>query len=223
MQEGHLQGTGHCTARLPTTSANSQQYEGNDGVIDLSDDDPETVATMVQFLYTAQYSERTNPTNPTTPCLLHHVQVYCLADRCSIALLKGLVIKHLDLIYAHTVNIQDLVTATKHVYENTAPRDNTLNDILILLVIQRMIPVSIKRRDRPHGSVTRLYVLIVNPKWRRRSTAHVVTNFFTPTNTGTVKKLFSAIGLPESIVCFVIVVGSEVSCEINPGAGWNDA
>lgn len=86
---------------------------------------------MIQFLHTAGYPEKiiSAAPFPSAACLLHHVQVYCLADKYSITLLKGLVTKHLDLIVSQ-------YAATKHAYETTAHRDNTLNDILILLIIQ---------------------------------------------------------------------------------------
>lgn len=95
---------------------------------------------MVQFLYTAQYLEKPDPEDPRTFCLLHHVQVYCLADRCSIKLLKGLVISHLDSVdnYFSIVDIQDLVAATKYAYGNTAPNDKTMKDFLIVLIIRMM-------------------------------------------------------------------------------------
>ncbi|KAE9984450.1 hypothetical protein EG328_008749 [Venturia inaequalis] len=114
--------------------------ESNEGLVDFSDDEPEAVAAMVQFLYTAQFSEKPDPGGPMTFNLLHHVQVYCLADRCSITLLKGLVISHLDSIYSRfsVVDIQDLVAATKYAYGNTAPNDKTMKDFLIVLIIETM-------------------------------------------------------------------------------------
>lgn len=110
-------------------------------MVDLSEDEPEIVAAMVQFFYTAQYSEKTCTSNPAAHCLLHHVQLYCLADRFSITLLKSLITHHLDLIFSQDENIwdiQDLASATKYAYENTAPNDNTMKDILIPLIIQEM-------------------------------------------------------------------------------------
>ncbi|KAE9993187.1 hypothetical protein EG327_006186 [Venturia inaequalis] len=114
--------------------------ESNEGLVDFSDDEPKAVAAMVQFLYTAQYLEKPDPEDPRTFCLLHHVQVYCLADRCSIKLLKGLVISHLDSVdnYFSIVDIQDLVAATKYAYGNTAPNDKTMKDFLIVLIIRMM-------------------------------------------------------------------------------------
>ncbi|RDI83701.1 hypothetical protein Vi05172_g6287 [Venturia inaequalis] len=94
-------------------------------------------------------TERMIETEPvSTICLLHQVRVYCLADKCSILPLKELVLQILErfsrnrnissALYRQHLTIQDLTTATKYAYENTAPNDNTLRDLFTTLIIENM-------------------------------------------------------------------------------------
>jgi hypothetical protein len=90
---------------------------------------------MVQFLYTADYADPVPSTG-----LLHHAQTYSLADKCSILQLKNLARSKLvnEADGSSITHEEDLAAATRYAYENTAPGDNSLRDILVGAIARKM-------------------------------------------------------------------------------------
>lgn len=90
---------------------------------------------MIEFLYTGDYTEL----EPSTR-LLHHVQVYTLAEKCSIESLKDHARSKLSRVIGQTpvLEEEDLAAATRHNYENMAPNDCSVHDILISTIVGNM-------------------------------------------------------------------------------------
>ncbi|RDI83698.1 hypothetical protein Vi05172_g6288 [Venturia inaequalis] len=109
--------------------------ESDTGVIDLPADDHYAVRSMIEFLYTGDYTEL----EPSTR-LLHHVQTYTLAEKCSIEPLKDHARSKLLRIIGQTPALEeeDLAAATRHNYENMAPNDCSVHDILISTIVGKM-------------------------------------------------------------------------------------
>lgn len=83
---------------------------------------------MIEFLYTGDYVEL----EPSTR-LLHHVQTYTLADKCSIELLKDQARSKLSqaIDQNSAIKQEDLAAATRYLYENMIPNDHSIRDMLI--------------------------------------------------------------------------------------------
>lgn len=90
---------------------------------------------MIEFLYTGDYAEL----EPSAR-LLHHVQTYTLADKCSIDPLKDEA--RSKLLYALgeilVIEEEDFAAATRYVYENAIPNDQFVRHYLIRTLVHKV-------------------------------------------------------------------------------------
>ncbi|TLD36082.1 Siderophore iron transporter [Venturia nashicola] len=109
--------------------------ESATGVVDFPDDDQYAVRSMVEFLYTGDYAELELSTR-----LLHHIQIYTLADKCSIEPLKEEARLKLSNFIEKKFAVEevDLAAATRFAYENVIPEDTFLREILIGMIVDKM-------------------------------------------------------------------------------------
>ena len=113
--------------------------EGISGTIDLRDDDPDTVNRMLEYLYTIDYKDDhdvSNPFNPRTmeSSLVVNANVYAIAEKYDVRALKSLAEQKFAEALETQWNSDSLPVAVEIVYTTTPSSDRGLRDCITRLI-----------------------------------------------------------------------------------------
>ncbi|KAB8292166.1 hypothetical protein EYC80_007909 [Monilinia laxa] len=119
-----------CTQSKPIkAAANGNFRESITGILDLEDDDPNTVARMINFLYTQDYDDTTtseeSQIEPHGP-LLVNTMLYILADKYDIPPLKTLATKKFERALRTDWNSPSFTASLNLLYEQLPESDTCL-------------------------------------------------------------------------------------------------
>ncbi|RPA74484.1 hypothetical protein BJ508DRAFT_191841, partial [Ascobolus immersus RN42] len=111
--------------------------ESIEGVINLEEDDPDTVSRMVTFMYTNTYFDLDPSIDPSDDSavkaaqLLAHILVYSLADKYAISNLKSHAQTAFEtLLLPDNLTKSTLLSTAASVYHHTPSTDRTLRDLI---------------------------------------------------------------------------------------------
>jgi len=97
-------------------------------VIDLKEDDPDTVARMLQFCYTYDYQiivdDKALASDVVVDPMLVNARIYFVADKYDIGPLKDLAKKKFEEVVKEQWRLESFPTVIKAIYENTLPSDS---------------------------------------------------------------------------------------------------
>ncbi|KAK1762209.1 hypothetical protein QBC33DRAFT_602032 [Phialemonium atrogriseum] len=117
--------------------------ENATGTVNLEEDDPEVVKTMVYYFYHNDYQapprnsgcESNNNSigtvQPPGPNLLHHSRVYALAEKYGIPSLKVLAVKKFTDETNHWRKHEDFAKAAREIYTATPDHDRGMRDAVV--------------------------------------------------------------------------------------------
>ena len=97
-------------------------------MIDLKEDDPDTVARMLQFCYTYDYQiivdDKALASDVVVDPMLVNARIYFVADKYDIGPLKDLAKKKFEEVVKEQWRLESFPTVIKAIYENTLPSDS---------------------------------------------------------------------------------------------------
>jgi speckle-type POZ protein len=121
-----------CPISPASDATNLENKESEDGVVDLSDNDPAAIEAMLEFMYTYDYEQPIDNTRPA----VFHARMYKLADRYDVPELRKLARKKFkQSLRALCRDKKDedytsFLLAVAEVYENAPPNDKCLRKIV---------------------------------------------------------------------------------------------
>ncbi|KAF2496367.1 hypothetical protein BU16DRAFT_526863, partial [Lophium mytilinum] len=109
--------------------------EATEGVIDLSHDNAAAVASMLEYAYTSTYTtpevQTSSPVPKACAQMLHHVNVYAIASKYEITVLKAIA-KNRTRTFLHDMGKADwFADIVREVYESTHTSDRGLRDMMV--------------------------------------------------------------------------------------------
>ena len=107
--------------------------EAKENAVDLSDDDPQVVETLIHYFYNFDYPDPTNGQNDVPPIVLD-VQMYIIADKYFIEPLKQLAIQKFENRAKLEWDTDAFADAVGEAYDSTAEGSNPLKRIAISTV-----------------------------------------------------------------------------------------
>ncbi|KAM0139917.1 hypothetical protein ACHAP3_002978 [Botrytis cinerea] len=125
-----------CTQSKPIRAAAYGGFmESVTGILDLDDDDPETVARMINFLYLQDYDDTSEPTGEGVEegygCLLVNTMVYIIGDKYDIQALKTLARKKYEAAIVTDWNTPSFSASLELMYEELPESDTSLTSIAL--------------------------------------------------------------------------------------------
>ncbi|KAK6596767.1 BTB/POZ domain-containing protein [Botrytis cinerea] len=125
-----------CTQSKPIRAAADGGFmESVTGILDLEDDDPETVARMINFLYLQDYDDTSEPTGEGVEegygCLLVNTMVYIIGDKYDIQALKTLARKKYEAAIVTDWNTPSFSASLELMYEELPESDTSLTSIAL--------------------------------------------------------------------------------------------
>ncbi|TGO30104.1 hypothetical protein BPAE_0008g00960 [Botrytis paeoniae] len=125
-----------CTQSKPIqAAANGGFMESVTGVLDLEDDDPETVARMINFLYLQDYDDTSEPSEEVEEegygRLLVNTMVYIIGDKYDIQALKTLAKKKYEAAIVTDWNTPSFSASLELIYEELPESDTSLASIAL--------------------------------------------------------------------------------------------
>ncbi|QDS69511.1 hypothetical protein FKW77_007295 [Venturia effusa] len=113
--------------------------ESENGVIDLSHDDPDAVEAMYRYFYTCDYSELAKD---SPNAMLLHARVYCLAHKYEIESLKLTAVELFeDTAKVETISAETLTPIVKEIYDNTDDHDKLLRPAAVNIAIENRFAI----------------------------------------------------------------------------------
>lgn len=119
----------------PGTAFNPPQ-EAESGVIEMLSDEPRAIDSLIQFLYTCEYRPWPN-NNP----LLYHAEVYAIAEKYCMPMLKSLAVQKFKSHVSQSWTIDDdakldFLDAIEYIYDSTPDHDRGLRDLAVSITKQ---------------------------------------------------------------------------------------
>lgn len=109
------------------------------GVIELPDDDPTIMNHVIQFLYTGDFKDSSNPTDPLAEdSLLTSTKVYVAADKYDIPGLRTLAADKFTTAIATQWNTASLPTCLDFIYHQLPDSDTVLKKVALKVIAEHI-------------------------------------------------------------------------------------